>query len=111
MEKHIEGTPATKRARFSVLLNLSQLDELLRRMKLGDGRSLGDWVEYGLHLALRDTTRESKPAVSEPMPEKRPPGNPEIARAFQALEALNAEEDLRLERLGVKPRPGSYRGA
>lgn len=109
MEQQIKATPAAKRVRFSVPLNLRQVEEILRRMKV-DERSLGDWVERGLHLALRDTTWESKPAVSEQIPEKRPSGNSEIALAFAGFEALLKEEELREKRVGVNPRPGSYRG-
>ena len=110
MEQKNQATPAEKRVRFSVPLNLRQVDEVLRRMKM-DGRSLGDWVERGLHLALRDTTWETKPAVSEQIPEKCPSGNREIALTFAGFEALLKEEALREKRLGVNPRPGSYRGA
>lgn len=111
MEKHIEATSATKRVRFSVPIDLRQFSELLRHLQLGDRRTLGDWVEDGLRLALAETTKMVRPAVSVEEPKVGPTVKSDIKRAFEALEAMRLEDDLREKRLGVKPRPGSYRGA
>ena len=96
MQGDVQATRAVRRSRFSVPLNLQQVEEVLRRVKLGDDRrSIGDWVEHGLRLALAETMRTSVSDEIEDVLAVEPSGNREIALAIEGLEALLAEEELR----------------
>jgi len=91
MKQSIKKTKAARRLPFSIRINLRQLEAVLREMKLGDRRTLDDWIEEGLRLALIQSLM--RPALSEQAREVCKPCKGRAAVALRADEELLTREE------------------
>ncbi len=93
MEQSTRHARASRRLPFRVYINAGQLDAILRHQKRGDRRSVADWVEEGLRLALTEPARDAPPAGDVPDPPR--PGASKYAALFDALEKSDTDEGTR----------------